>query len=103
MTRLLLRALMAPAVAVLLCWMLVPLLMTVYFSFVDYNLMQPGGHPFVGLRNYEFFVTDPDFMPAVRQTLVFLASVVSSPWCWACCWRCWSTSHFRAAAWCACC
>lgn len=77
MTRLLPRALMAPAVAVLLCWMLVPLLMTVYFSFVDYNLMQPGGHPFVGLRNYEFFVTDPDFMPAVRQTLVFLASVVS--------------------------
>ena len=64
MTRLLPRALIAPAVAVLLCWMLVPLLMTVYFSFVDYNLMQPGGHPFVGLRNYEFFV-----MPAVNALL----------------------------------
>ena len=51
MTRLLPRALMAPAVAVLLCWMLVPLLMTVYFSFVDYNLMQPGGHPF-GIRGH---------------------------------------------------
>lgn len=76
MTRLLPRALMAPAVGALLLWMLVPLLMTVYFSVVRYNLLQPGVHPFVGLENYTFFVTDPDFGPAVWNTLVFLASVV---------------------------
>lgn len=76
MTRLLPRALMAPAVGALLLWMLVPLLMTVYFSVVRYNLLQPGVHPFVGLENYAFFVTDPDFGPAVWNTLVFLASVV---------------------------
>ncbi len=40
--RLLPRALMAPAVAVLLCWMLVPLLMTIYFSLVNYHPMQRG-------------------------------------------------------------
>jgi sorbitol/mannitol transport system permease protein len=56
--------------------MLVPLLMTVYFSVVRYNLLQPGDHPFVGLENYAYFVTDPDFGPAVWNTLVFLASVV---------------------------
>jgi sorbitol/mannitol transport system permease protein len=67
---------MAPAVGALLLWMLVPLLMTVYFSVVRYNLLQPGVHPFVGLENYVFFVTDPDFGPAVWNTLVFLASVV---------------------------
>lgn len=76
MTRLLPRALMAPAVGALLLWMLVPLLMTVYFSVVRYNLLQPGEHPFVGLENFAFFVTDPDFGPAVWNTLVFLASVV---------------------------
>ncbi|MDF3822788.1 sugar ABC transporter permease [Leptospira sp. 96542] len=76
MTRLLPRALMAPAVGALLLWMLVPLLMTVYFSVVRYNLLQPGDHPFVGLENFAFFVTDPDFGPAVWNTLVFLASVV---------------------------
>jgi sorbitol/mannitol transport system permease protein len=76
MTRLLPRALMAPAVGALLLWMLVPLLMTVYFSVVRYNLLQPGAHPFVGLENYAYFVTDPDFGPAVWNTLVFLASVV---------------------------
>ncbi|EYC52331.1 sugar ABC transporter permease [Hylemonella gracilis str. Niagara R] len=76
MTRLLPRALLAPAVGALLLWMLVPLLMTVYFSVVRYNLLQPGDHPFVGLENFAFFVTDPDFGPAVWNTLVFLASVV---------------------------
>ena len=74
--RLLPRALMAPAVAVLLCWMLVPLLMTIYFSLVNYNLMQPGEHRFAGWGNYAFFITDPDFLPAVWNTLNFLASVV---------------------------
>ncbi len=74
--RLLPRALMAPAVAVLLCWMLVPLLMTIYFSLVNYNLMQPGEHRFAGWDNYTFFITDPDFLPAVWNTLNFLASVV---------------------------
>ncbi|QBK04681.1 sugar ABC transporter permease [Hylemonella gracilis] len=76
MTRLLPRALLAPAVGALLLWMLVPLLMTVYFSVVRYNLLQPGDHPFVGLENFTYFVTDPDFGPAVWNTLVFLASVV---------------------------
>ncbi len=76
MNRFLPRALLAPAVAVLLCWMLVPLLMTIYFSLVNYNLLQPGEHPFNGWSNYAFFVTDPDFPAAVCNTLVFLASVL---------------------------
>jgi len=76
MARLLPRALMAPAVAVLLCWMLVPLLMTIYFSFVEYNLLRPGNHPFAGWDNYRHFLSDPDFLPAAGHTLQFLASVI---------------------------
>jgi sorbitol/mannitol transport system permease protein len=56
--------------------MIVPLLMTLYFSFVSYNLMQPGDHPFAGLSNFEYFVTDPDFWPAVGNTLVLIGSVI---------------------------
>jgi len=74
--RLLPRTLMAPAVAVLLCWMLVPLLMTIYFSFVDYHLLRPGNHPFAGWENYRHFLSDPDFLPAAWHTLEFLASVI---------------------------
>lgn len=77
MARLIPRTLMAPAVGALILWMIVPLLMTIYFSFVEYNLLQPGEHPFAGLENYRYFITDPDFWPAVQNTLVLIASVVA--------------------------
>ncbi|MFE8643533.1 carbohydrate ABC transporter permease [Sphingomonas sp. NCPPB 2930] len=76
MKRLLPRMLMAPAVATLVLWMVVPLAMTLYFSFVDYNLMQPGEHAFAGLGNFQYFVTDPDFWPAVVNTLLLIGSVI---------------------------
>ena len=76
MTRLLPRTLMAPAVFVLFLWMIVPLAMTVYFSVINYNLMQPGAHPFIGLANFQFFITDPDFWPAVWNTLLLIGSAI---------------------------
>jgi len=77
MNRLLPRALMAPAVVTLFLWMIVPLAMTIYFSLVRYNLMQPGEKTFLGLANYEYFVTDPDFGPSVLNTLSLLGSVIA--------------------------
>ena len=77
MNRLLPRALMAPAVVTLFLWMIVPLVMSLYFSAVHYNLMQPGEKTFVGLANFEYFMTDPDFGPSVWNTLVLLSSVIA--------------------------
>ena len=77
MNRLLPRALLAPAVTTLLLWMIVPLAMTLYFSVVHYNLMQPGDKDFVGLANFEYFVTDPDFGASVVNTLVLLGAVIA--------------------------
>jgi sorbitol/mannitol transport system permease protein len=77
MNRILPRALMAPAVVTLFLWMIVPLAMTIYFSTVRYNLMQPGEKSFLGLENFEFFITDPDFGPSVLNTLVLLGSVIA--------------------------
>ena len=76
MNRLLPRLLLTPAVASLLLWMLVPLLMTLYFSVIRYNLLQPDVTGFAGFENYEFFVTDPSFSTSVINTLVLLGSVV---------------------------
>ncbi|MDP9900555.1 carbohydrate ABC transporter permease [Variovorax ginsengisoli] len=76
MNRFLPRVLMAPAVLTLVVWMIVPLLMTLYFAFVNYNLMQPGAHPFVGLENFHYFITDPDFWPAVSNTMLLIGSVI---------------------------
>lgn len=77
MNRFLPRALMAPAVGTLFLWMIVPLAMTIYFSFIRYNLMQPEVSGFAGLANYEFFVTDPSFATAVWNTLLLLGSVIA--------------------------
>jgi sorbitol/mannitol transport system permease protein len=77
MTRTLPRLLLTPAVATLLLWMIVPLAMTLYFSAVRYNLMQPGEREFIGLANFEFFVTDPDFWPAIVNTLVLIGAVIA--------------------------
>ncbi|GIX23433.1 MAG: binding-protein-dependent maltose/mannitol transporter [Caldimonas sp.] len=76
MNRLLRRMLLAPAVTTLLLWMIVPLGMTIYFSLIRYNLLQPDVRGFVGLENFEFFFTDPSFGPAVWNTVVLLGSVI---------------------------
>jgi sorbitol/mannitol transport system permease protein len=77
MNRALPRALLAPAVITLFLWMIVPLLMTIYFSVINYNLLQPGEHGFIGWANYEFFLTDPSFWPAILNTLLLLGSVIA--------------------------
>ena len=76
MSRLLPRSLLAPAVVTLFAWMIVPLVMTIYFSLIHYNLNQPGEHGFVGLENFRYFITDPDFWPSVLQTIELLGWVI---------------------------
>ena len=70
------RLLQAPAVLTLLLWMIVPLVMTIYFSTIRFNLMQPENTGFIGLENYEFFITDPSFWPAVLNTVLLLGWVI---------------------------
>ena len=70
------RLLQAPAVVSLLLWMIVPLVMTIYFSTIRFNLMQPENTGFIGLENYEYFITDPSFWPAVLNTVLLLGWVI---------------------------
>jgi sorbitol/mannitol transport system permease protein len=67
---------MAPAVITLFLWMIVPLAMTIYFSLIRYNLMQPEISGFAGLDNYTYFLTDPSFAVAIGNTLLLLGSVI---------------------------
>jgi sorbitol/mannitol transport system permease protein len=70
------RLMLAPAVITLFLWMIVPLVMTIYFSLIRYNLMQPDQTGFAGLSNFEFFITDPSFSTAVINTILLLGSVI---------------------------
>jgi sorbitol/mannitol transport system permease protein len=79
-TRTLARLMMAPSVILLLIWMIVPLAMTLYFSFQNYNLLSPplpGADTFAGGFNYEYFYTDPAFYTAIRNTLTIVISVLA--------------------------
>lgn len=70
-------SLQAPAVTLLLLWMLVPLGMTVWFSLQRYNLLMPGMDGFAGLENYEYLFTDPALWTAMGNTLLLVGSVLT--------------------------
>lgn len=76
-TRLMPRLLLVPAVAPLFLWMIVPLGMTITFSLMRYNLLQPGREGFVGLQNFEFFLSDPAFGAAILNTLLLIGGVIA--------------------------
>ncbi|RBW53789.1 carbohydrate ABC transporter permease [Ruegeria sp. A3M17] len=70
------RLMMAPAVVLLLGWMLVPLTMTLYFSFKKYLPLRGGDLGWVGFDNYVRFVSSSSFWPAVQATLVIVGGVL---------------------------
>ncbi|TQV82157.1 carbohydrate ABC transporter permease [Denitrobaculum tricleocarpae] len=70
------RLMISPAVLLLLAWMIVPLSMTIYFSFLSYNLLSPGTERFIGFLNYEYFLTDPAFFAALGNTLLLVGGVL---------------------------
>ena len=65
-----------PSVLVLLAWMIIPLAMTLWFSFRYYNLLDPTVHGFAGFDNYRYLVTDPDFWVSLWNTLVLVGAVL---------------------------
>ena len=69
-------ALVAPAVAVLLVWMIVPLVQTLWFSLFRYNLIDPSQYRFAGFDNYLYLFTDPDFLASLVNTLVLVGAVL---------------------------
>ena len=81
----LLRLLQAPSVILLILWMLIPLGMTLYFSFIRYvlnNLRKPEWTtPSIsnwrGLGNYEYVLyKSKDFWFAVQNSLLIVGSII---------------------------
>ncbi|MEQ9692499.1 MAG: sugar ABC transporter permease [Bauldia litoralis] len=87
------RLMISPAVILLLAWMVIPLALTIYFSFLRYNLIMPTGNEmliglfgqglrvpspqdFIGWTNYYYFVTDPSFTDAIWNTLALVGGVL---------------------------
>jgi sorbitol/mannitol transport system permease protein len=65
-----------PSVVLLLLWSIVPLGMTLWFSFERYNLLNPGERGFVWFENYRFLLTDPGLRAAILNTLLLVGWVL---------------------------
>ena len=72
----LIKLLQAPSIVLLFLWMIVPLSMTIYFSFMRYNMLYPERTGSAGFLNYEFFLTDPALPDAVMNSLILVGSII---------------------------
>ncbi|MFT5066815.1 MAG: sorbitol/mannitol transport system permease protein [Reinekea sp.] len=78
------RILQTPAVVLLLIWMIVPLSMTLYFSFVRYVLnstvrpewMTPALSNWRGLGNYKYVLDAKDFWFAIQNSVFIVGSIL---------------------------
>jgi sorbitol/mannitol transport system permease protein len=68
--------LLAPSIGGLTLWMVVPLVMTLWFSFQRYNLLNPTQRGFAGLANYTYLLTDPALWTAMLNTLILVGWVL---------------------------
>ncbi|MDI6027347.1 sugar ABC transporter permease [Corticibacterium sp. UT-5YL-CI-8] len=71
------RFMMAPAVGLLLIWMIVPLAMTLWYSFQNYNLLNPINRSWAGFENYYYFYTDPAFWQSIANTMTIVLGVLA--------------------------
>ena len=70
------RIMIAPAVFLLLVWMLIPLCMTLYFSFADYRPLRGIFEPWVGFENYVRFFSSSSFLKSVATTLWMVGGIL---------------------------
>ena len=73
------RLAVAPAVAALAAWSIVPLALAFYYAFLHYKLDDPDNTFFASWNNFYYFVTDPFFSKDLYNTiaLVFLVLVIT--------------------------
>jgi len=67
---------LSPTVILLLIWMIVPLAMTLWFSFQRYNLLYPDRTGFNDFANYTRFVASPVFLSSILNTIILVLGVL---------------------------
>ena len=71
------RVMIAPSVVALLVWMIVPLALTLWFSFQNYNILRPERQSFAGFDNFVYVYTDPAFWQSITNTLIIVLGVLA--------------------------
>lgn len=71
------RLMLSPAVVALLFWMVIPLGVTLWFSFQRYNLLYPERSGFVGWRNYSSFIANSGYWESITNTLMLVGGILA--------------------------
>ncbi|MES9760522.1 sugar ABC transporter permease, partial [Priestia megaterium] len=67
---------LGPALLLLLLFLIIPAIMSVYYAFTDYYLLTPDMRKFVGLDNFINLFKDPIFLKSLVNTLKFVVWVI---------------------------
>ncbi|WP_377521636.1 carbohydrate ABC transporter permease [Priestia megaterium] len=67
---------LGPALLLLLLFLIIPAIMSVYYAFTDYYLLTPDTRKFVGLDNFINLFKDPIFLKSLVNTLKFVVWVI---------------------------
>ncbi|WP_207938705.1 carbohydrate ABC transporter permease [Actinomadura darangshiensis] len=68
----------APGIAVYVCFVLAPIVVSFGYSLTNYNPFNPPTE-YVGLRNYRLLFQDPEFLMSLRVTTILTVIVVVVP------------------------
>ena len=63
---------LAPALAYLFVWRIVPLFYTAYLSFTNWNLLKAPSPSWIGILNYKYLLTEPTFLNSINITIRFM-------------------------------
>lgn len=69
-------AFIAPAVILLFIFLFIPFLLTVGYSFTNYNILKPNKMEFTGIQNFIRLTKDTVFLKSIVNTFVFVILVV---------------------------
>ena len=66
--------LLIPALVLLLAFFIIPIVLTVYYSFTNMALTGAAAQnfQFIGLENYKRILSDPNILVSIRNTFIFL-------------------------------
>lgn len=69
-------AFVAPALILLLVFLVIPFILTIYYGFTDYNLLKPDEKTLIGVQNYIKLFQDKVFLKSILNTFTFVILVV---------------------------
>ncbi len=69
-------AFIAPTIILLFIFLFIPFILTIGYSFTNYNILKPSDMGFVGLKNFIRLTKDTVFLKSIVNTFVFVILVV---------------------------